>query len=247
MPDDTLPTPGGEQLLRVRLHYAKQRPASCLGHLETLVAFHRALRRTHLPLAYTQGEHPHPKTAFSPALPLGLESLSEFIDVWLLPTVRPDEIPEVLNRELPPGLTILAGCTVPLEALSLEESIASMGYEVHFPGRGSGNPCPESLENCIRAFQTDGSAVVEVKSDGKRTFLDLRPAVPEIRVIDGPGLFFRIQRMQGSIPSPTRILEALLPLGEWNRALTPVRKVKTDFLDVLFPSIGMKRLSGHGK
>jgi hypothetical protein len=122
-----------------------------------------------------------------------------------------------------------------------------MGYEVHFPGRGSGNPCPESLENCIRAFQTDGSAVVEVKSDGKRTFLDLRPAVPEIRVIDGPGLFFRIQRMQGSIPSPTRILEALLPLGEWNRALTPVRKVNTDFLDVLFPSIGMKRLSGHGK
>ena len=240
-------TPRGQPLVRVRLHYAKQRPAICLGHLETLTAFHRALRRSNLPLAFTQGEHPHLRTAFSPALPLGMESLAEFIEVWLLTAVLPDAVRDALNSQLPRGFRILAAETIPLEAPSLEESIAWMDYEVHFSGEGPPRPCRDGLERCIKTFQTDGSAVVEVKSEGKRTFLDLRPAVREIRVIDGPGLFLRIQRIHGSIPSPTRILEALLPPEEWDHAVTSLRKVQTDFLDILSPSSSMKRVSGHGK
>src|SRR5262249_42886248 len=69
---------------RIRLIHTKLGSARFIGNLELTTLFYRAARRARLPLAFSQGHHPLPRFAFGPALPLGLESTCEYVDVDLV-------------------------------------------------------------------------------------------------------------------------------------------------------------------
>ncbi len=71
------------QPVRYRLTYARLEQARWLGHLELVGAFYRSLRRSGLPLVFSEGFHPLPRVSFHGALPVGLESLAETLDVEL--------------------------------------------------------------------------------------------------------------------------------------------------------------------
>lgn len=221
---------GQDGLLRLRVRYAKEGNAVYLSHLETLTAIQRALRRSGLPIAYTCGETPHPRIALSPALPLGMESLSEYIDIWLERAVSAQAAESVLVETLPPGLRILSVQTVPGTAPSLEESILWVEYEVRFPGQGQTDPSvQEWLKGDLEDFLAGRSSIVEIRSEGKSTFVDLRPAVRELKLLKGPILSFRLQKIHGSLPSATRVLDALLS-SEWTRRVgRNVLKTQTVF------------------
>ncbi len=221
---------GHDGLLRLRVRYAKEGRAVYLSHLETLTALQRALRRSGLPIAYTQGENPHPRVALSPALPLGMESLSEYIDVWLERAVSAEAAVRALTETLPPGLRILSVQAVPGGAPSLEESILWVEYEVRFPGQGQADSSlQERLEEDLENFLAGRSSIVEIRSEGKTTFVDLRPAVRELRLSDGPTVSFQLQKVHGNLPSPTRVLDALLA-SPWSRQVVRnVRKTQTAF------------------
>ncbi len=60
-----------------------------------------------MPLAFSSGFHPLPRVSFYDALPLGVESLAETMDVALAAPVPEDTLVSTLNRVLPPGLKIL--------------------------------------------------------------------------------------------------------------------------------------------
>ena len=94
-------------LYRYHLVFAKIDSGRFLGHLEMATAFQRAMRRAELPLAYSQGYHPTPRISFGDALPLGLESRVEEMEVVLRQPLTTSEICSRLNAELPPGLEVL--------------------------------------------------------------------------------------------------------------------------------------------
>ena len=53
-------------------------------------SLYRSLRRSGLPLAFSAGFHPLPRVSFHDALPLGVESLAETLDVDLAAPVPED-------------------------------------------------------------------------------------------------------------------------------------------------------------
>ena len=69
---------------RYRFKFEKTGPTALLGHLDLIRALPRVMRRIEVPIAYSQGFHPKPDLTFSPALSLGVLSLSEFVDMKLL-------------------------------------------------------------------------------------------------------------------------------------------------------------------
>ena len=101
------PAPDPLAPYRYRLTYAKLEEARWLGHLEMVGSLYRSLRRSGLPLAFSSGFHPLPRVSFYDALPLGVESLAETMDVALAAPVPEDTLVSTLNRVLPPGLKIL--------------------------------------------------------------------------------------------------------------------------------------------
>jgi radical SAM family uncharacterized protein/radical SAM-linked protein len=113
--NDLPPTPldtGGsdgntEGCHRYGLVFAKTGRARFLGHLEVVRVFQRAVRRAGLPVAYSQGYHPSPRISFEKALPLGIESHAERMEVVLSRRLEIAELYDRLNAELPRGLEVL--------------------------------------------------------------------------------------------------------------------------------------------
>lgn len=86
--------------------YEKTEVIKFVSHLELLNAILRTLVRTKMPLAQTEGFNPHPKVAFSPALPVGVSSVCEVFEFELTKNISEAEALEALKVKLPPGLVL---------------------------------------------------------------------------------------------------------------------------------------------
>ncbi len=93
---------------RLLLKYRKTGMLAYLSHLETTRSLERALRRARLPLAYSQGYSPHPRISSTPALPVGVGSLGEYLEVGLDRDVDVAGLPDQINLGLPADLKVVS-------------------------------------------------------------------------------------------------------------------------------------------
>ncbi|WP_419788259.1 TIGR03960 family B12-binding radical SAM protein [Pseudodesulfovibrio sp.] len=90
-----------------RLWYEKTGPAAYLSQLELQAVFERAFRRAGLPLAFSAGFHPMPRLSFGMALPVGVESKAEWINIFLREDLEPTDIIKRLIPVMPEGMAPL--------------------------------------------------------------------------------------------------------------------------------------------
>src|SRR5579862_6211589 len=97
--------------LRVRFRFSKTGKIRFTSHRDVARMWERALRRSRLPVALSQGFSPHPLLSFGLALPTGCESHGEYLDARLesggSPSPRDipeDELPGLLTPLLPDGV-----------------------------------------------------------------------------------------------------------------------------------------------
>ncbi len=117
----------------LRIRYSKLGKAAALSHLETMSVLLRAMRRTQLPLAFSQGFHPKPKVGFGPALPVGLESTAEYLDLELVGEAEAEAVQRALAAQMPGGFEIGEVERLARNAPGLVESIAEQHFRVRFP------------------------------------------------------------------------------------------------------------------
>jgi radical SAM-linked protein len=92
---------------QIKVKYTKGEEIKFIGHRDLMRAFQRSVRRAGLPIAYSQGFNPHMKISWGNALKVGATSEGEFAELQIDGWIRPQELLEKLNRELPKGLEIL--------------------------------------------------------------------------------------------------------------------------------------------
>ncbi|MFO7760806.1 MAG: TIGR03960 family B12-binding radical SAM protein [Desulfobia sp.] len=91
-----------------RFVYQRAGMSRFVSHLEMMNLFFRTFRRIGLPLVFSQGFNPVPKVSFSPALPLGTESLAEYLYTELeRPLSSSEEWRQLLNCYLPAGFSVI--------------------------------------------------------------------------------------------------------------------------------------------
>ena len=168
-----------EQLTRVRLCLSKQGRARMVGHLEYIKMFQRAARRARLPLRYSQGYHPLPKISYLEALPMGVASEAELIDLELTRAMEADEVIDRLNEQLPEGFRISQGRIVPWKTPSPSASVAASLYRVPVPDSAAGD-----LERRIRDFLESDRILVERRKKGHSREIDVRPDVLDLKLAD---------------------------------------------------------------
>ncbi len=103
-----LESPPTDGVTRYRLHYSKLDEAKWLSHLELMNIFYRSLRRSGLPIHFSQGFHPLPRVSFHGALAVGVESLTETMDIELVQPLPQIEVAIKLNQVMPRGLEIVS-------------------------------------------------------------------------------------------------------------------------------------------
>src|SRR5690606_23183450 len=100
---------GAMAVSRYRLRFEKRDALRFISHHDLMRVFELALRRSGLQVAFTQGFNPHPKVSFALALPLGVESLDEIVDIDLRHDDHPpspDHVLQQLAGQMPGGLRL---------------------------------------------------------------------------------------------------------------------------------------------
>ncbi len=100
------------------------------SHLDIARAIYRGLRRSDLPIKFTQGFSPIPKVSFCPPKSVGQISKGDFFDLYL-DTEYFGNISRELNARFPPGIRVLDIRAIEPKTLSLSSSINLINYEVN--------------------------------------------------------------------------------------------------------------------
>lgn len=172
-----LPNPDDEaHRFKVRLRLSKRGRARMVGHLEYLTMFQRAVRRAGLPVRFSQGFHPTPKVSYLEALPLGVESDTELVDIELYQPPNAREVVTALNQQLPQGFAILEGVVIDWRSPSPSASVVRSIYRLTLP-----KPIPGDLEQRIKDFlAADEIPLVKIKK-GREVHSDLRPDLVDLQ------------------------------------------------------------------
>ena len=215
---------------KVRILFTKTGDARFLSHLELSHLFHRAARRARVPLRYSEGFHPLPRIVFGSALPVGVESLTERVDMELESPMAPSELMEALNRTLPEGVRIIEAREVPL--LSSAPPMATRSAYRIWVGGGD-TLSKEEAKGRIQGLLEKKEVPFHQERKGKERQVDLRSFIERMEVTeDGEGkgaasewaIELVLRSVGGRTAKPTEILREGLGLDE--EALARCRIVK---------------------
>jgi len=117
--------------LILRTKYTKVGYLKYLSHLDMVRLFTRTFSKAGIPIKFSDGYNPHPKFSIGNPLPLGTESLAEYMDVELLESIEPEEFAKRINDALPEGIKITS-CWEIEKGASLTSLIAWSHYEIRF-------------------------------------------------------------------------------------------------------------------
>lgn len=200
---------------RLRITFAKKSQVKYISHLDTVLAWERALRRARIPLAYSQGFNPRPKIQVASGLPLGTTGSAEIMDIIVTEPVDPTEALARIAASLPAGLAIRAIEAVPLKSPSLQALLRRADYRVVVETDLSSAELAHRIEALLSADQ-----VIQTRRRKKREEeFDLRPWLHTLRleaVQDGQAVLV-VQLTAGQFGNlrPEEVLKALDLAGNW--------------------------------
>ncbi len=208
-----------EQLYKYRLSIAVDGEAAWFSHLDLLCAVERALRRSGLPVAYSQGFNPHMQISWGPAHPVGLFSKGEFLDLTVTESPREDW-PQKLAAVLPPGLTLVKAAEVAMSEPALMAAVTQAAYELTFSETEEA-----ALDAAIEKLMGAETCFIERRTSKGIKTVDVRPAFLSARR-EGKKVCYELRLDQGAAPKPTEV-SALLS-GEQGKAVRTAMFTGTD-------------------
>jgi radical SAM-linked protein len=171
---------------RLRLRFSKAGKIRFTSHRDVARMWERALRRSGLPVAYSQGFVPHPLVSFGLALPTGCESLGEYLDVRLGPPgvgeTPVEGLAAALTPLLPEGIEVQAAALVEEAEGSLQQEVASCDWELEVLGVPG-----EELRERVQKLLTAPVLTVRRQRKGRQVDDDVRPAILALSVTGSQG------------------------------------------------------------
>jgi len=215
---------------KIRLKFRKVGEMRFLSHLELVHLFYRASKRADLPLCFSEGFHPLPRIVFATALPVGMESLTEIVDMECHGRITPPEAMERLNQTLPPGIEIVEAEEVPLffhlSALS-HPSVYWIPLDHLFSKEEAASKIKKALD--------EKEFFIHQERDGKKRNVDIRPLIEKMEIKEKKersgeetqwGVELVIQRATGRTAKAIEIVQAVLGLVGEPLARCKVTKIE---------------------
>jgi len=215
---------------KVRLRFTKKGEVRFISHLELAHLFYRASKRAALPLCHSEGFHPMPRIIFATALPVGMETLMEIVDMELEGGITPLEVKERLNQTLPPGIEIMETKEVHLSSPTTSQLHRSV-YWIPLDHLISKEEATSRLE---KAFEKKG-LLLHQERKGKQRRVDIWPLIERMEAKEGEseagesphwGVELVLRKGMGRSAKPTEILGAILGLGKESLAQVKVIKLE---------------------
>lgn len=156
--------------MRAMIRFGKQPRLRFISHLDLQRFFQRALNRTGLPIAFSQGFNPHPLLSFGSALALGWTSEYEIIDVKLSVPMGRKRTEEAMRAALPIDLPVLEVRMVDDRHPAPMSMVRASDYAIELMG-DTAQPVLDAIDVFLQKDSV--TAMRKTKSGEKPT--DIRP------------------------------------------------------------------------
>lgn len=215
---------------RVRVQFTKTGKARFLSHLELVALFSRAIKRAGISMRFSEGFHPMPKISSGPALPVGIESIAEYMDLEIEGKIDIYEIERGLNRQLPRWVRVREPREIPLNFPSISDSIVGIEYSISLKSVESDSlKGSEELTGKIKDFLNDKERYIEVKKKSGVSSINLRQWIEKIKIKDDSSIEVVVNMERGKTVRPYEVLKGVLGLEEAESRKIPVLKTKVHF------------------
>ena len=115
--------------MKKRVYFDKFGEMKFISHLDLLRFFDRLLKKSQIPVNYSQGFHPRPKMSFGSPVSLGTEAYDELMDFELETPMSNEEVFKRLNSSNVVGFRVNKVEEVPRKS-SIMEEYTVMIYEI---------------------------------------------------------------------------------------------------------------------
>ena len=152
-----------------------------IGHLDIQRAMQRALRRSGLPVSYSQGFNPHILVTFASALSTGAAGRRELMDVTLDREVAPEAFLSAMNAALPPDMQLVQARAMEDRHPALMSMVKAADYTITLLEQEASSACLAA----IPAFLQQESIMAMRKTKRGLNECDIRPLIHELREENG--------------------------------------------------------------
>lgn len=167
-------------LSSIRVKFVRNDEVKYISHLDMMKAFERALRRSGLPISYSQGFNPHPQMVFGLPLSVGVTSEAEYADFELEEKIEPKEFIERLNSQLPLGLKIIDAREKKMKG-NIMADISRASYSVMVLSEK--DTSVKEINEAIQQFLNKQEIIVKKETKSKVRDTDIRKLIFSMHVL----------------------------------------------------------------
>ncbi len=212
---------------KVRLKITKIGDLRFISHLDFQRLFEHALRRSGLPVVFTNGFNQRIKISWGPALGLFIESFGEYIILELAEVfVNLETLKEILNKELPKQARITEVVDV-VETYSSINHVLETNFQAKLISFNKPSCGPSQIfandskliqlsQERIDEFLTQTTIEITKSSKGKASVKNIRDQIIRMKFLE-PDL---VEMTLNGTQRPDEVLNALMPQKFWQISKT---------------------------
>ena len=162
--------------MKIRLKFSKNGLMKYIGHLDMMRGWQKIFRRSGIPIAYSEGFHPHQIFSIAAPLAVGVTSDGEYLDLKLSEEGYPlKDIIEKVNACCPEGIQILEAVELVGKQTAGMAACKAATYEITLSDALDKALQPE---NSVKEFlDSDSIIVLKRNKRGKMNELDIKTGV----------------------------------------------------------------------
>ena len=159
--------------MRMLAVFEKSERIRHIGHLDIQRSVQRGLRRSGLPVAYSQGFNPHILVTFASALSTGACGKREIMDVTMAKETTEEEFLSRMNRAMPPEMQLSEARAVDDRHPSLMSTLCAAEYDLMFRDAKTG----ECLVRALPGMMAKDVIPAMRKTKTKLEEVDIKPLI----------------------------------------------------------------------
>lgn len=164
---------------RLRIRWGRTASHTHLSHLDNIRSIEDAIRRSDIPVMYSRGKHPRMKLSFSPPLPVGFTSETEFFDINLKQDYSSQMI-NTLRKSMPEGFKVLEAKAVFARTAALSEVINLVVYTLKLDNSID----TVQLQSRICDIMSKDKLIISRKSKSGESDVNIRKSIYKIEYSD---------------------------------------------------------------
>jgi radical SAM-linked protein len=163
---------------RIMITFGKLGALKYTSNLDLAKIWERVLRRANLPILYSKGFNTRPRIQLASALPLGITSEAELLDVSLKEAMPLDGLIEQIEKVSPAGLRIYNIAESSTHTPALQTLVRSAEYRFHFENKIDRTILQERIDSLL----SSESMIRSEERKGRKGSFDLRPLIYNLQI-----------------------------------------------------------------